>query len=412
MVSPPDLPPLGHQSAPQAKDEGVELSPECTNSTKKKSVEAGVSTESQAHPATAPDATPDDNTTSETPSDVYAEPPQFWKSCNLPEFLLKKLERAGISGPVAVQAELLKTLGKKRFNILVASESPADKRLGVCLSALCFAHDERKKRMKNRSWAFAKGPTVVVLCPTREHAFQTFNVLKALAHASPLKTAWAYGGHSMEPQIRQLRKRCDVLVATPGRLIEIAGCHSIAEVGLVVVNEAQTLLARTFHSQMEELWRQYLVDDNTLWAFTCNRATPALQARITSYLRDTNLITKHPSSAHNTPLAISVAESIAPHGPRKFRPFEILQHIITTLATPHSRALIFANSVAEVETLYAQLRGVAGLGLVVLLGTNTLRERDMFLRDSGRGATRAILTTDAFAEGLEFDAVRYVVQTR
>ncbi|KAK7535788.1 P-loop containing nucleoside triphosphate hydrolase protein [Phyllosticta citribraziliensis] len=406
MDSPPELLPLGHQSAPQAKDEGVELSPERAT---KKPVEAGVSSKSQAHPATTADATPDDSTTSETHSNVYSKPPQFWRRCNLPEFLLKNLERVGISGPAAVQAELLKTLGTKRFNILVASESPADKRFAVCLSALCFAQDERKKRMLKRSWSPAKGPAVVLLCPTREHAFQTFNVLKALAHRSPLNTAWAYGGTPMEPQIRQLRKHCDVLVATPGRLIEIVGRYTIAEVGLVVVNESQTLLSHTFHGQMEELWRQDIVDDNTLWAFTCNRTTAALQARITSYLRDNNLVIKHPHPAHNNPLAISVSESIVPHEPRKIRAFEIVQHIITTLARPHARALILANSVAEVEMLYPKLRCVAGL--VVLLGTYSARERDMFLRASGRGATRAILTTDAFAEGLEFDGVRYVVQT-
>ncbi|KAK7555019.1 P-loop containing nucleoside triphosphate hydrolase protein [Phyllosticta citricarpa] len=287
-------------------------------------------------------------------------------------------------------------LERKKFNVLVASESPLDKKIGFCLSAIAFAFSEYHKQVEQGSGAIAprpavQGPAVVVLAPTRENALQTFDVLKALAHLGPVRTTLAIGGHPMGLQIGQLSKGCDA--------------------GLLIVDESQRLLADPSRSGMDTLRARGIVDAKTIFTFTSNFHTEKLQKRVTNFLKNDirSLITKHPRS--HAPRAISRGETIVQRAPREIHHFQIIRHILNTYNGAADRFIIFAKSTTEVETLYAQLRRVPGLGLVVLLGAYSQTERDMFLQDAERAEARVILTTDAFAAGLLVDGVRFVVQT-
>ncbi|KAK7511366.1 P-loop containing nucleoside triphosphate hydrolase protein, partial [Phyllosticta citriasiana] len=286
---------------------------------------------------------------------------------------------------------------KKKFNVLVASESPLDKKIGVCLSAITFAFSQYHKQVEQGSGAIAprpafQGPAVVILAPTRDNALQTFDVLKALAHSGPVRTTLAIGGHPVGPQIGQLRKGCDVLVATLGRLVDIVGRCPMTQAGLLIVEEAQRLPADPSRSGMDAL-----------------RARDHLRTHM--HLPHREVAEEgHQLPEGRQPIPHHQAPAVT-RAPRKIHHFQIIRHILNTYNGAADRFIIFANSTTEVETLYNQLRRMPGLGLVVLLGTYSQTERDKFLQDAERAEARVILTTDAFAAGLVFDGVRFVVQT-
>ncbi|KAK7555024.1 hypothetical protein IWX92DRAFT_442575 [Phyllosticta citricarpa] len=131
-------------------------------------------------------------------------------------------------------------------------------------------------------------PAAVVTCPGHAHAGHTFEVLSSLTKMGPVRTALVTGGTSTRTQLAQLRRGCDVLVATPGRLLDLLYSHTFPAVRaeLLIMDAAFTMLSETFDQQMDLLWKHKIIDDNTMFVFVANRHSVKLEERVSSFLLD------------------------------------------------------------------------------------------------------------------------------
>ncbi|MEM4272388.1 MAG: DEAD/DEAH box helicase [Candidatus Bilamarchaeaceae archaeon] len=171
---------------------------------------------------------------------------------SLSEKTLKSLERMGYAKPTEVQERVipLMLMGE---NLIVRSKTGTGKTaaFGIGLIERLVAEPGKK---------------ALVLAPTRELALQIYKEVGAIAKEHPIYLAVVYGGAGMEPQVQALRKRPEIIIATPGRLLDHAerGTVNLSEYGIVVLDEADRMLDMGFKDEMDRVMRQIPEERNVL----------------------------------------------------------------------------------------------------------------------------------------------------
>lgn len=115
------------------------------------------------------------------------------------------------------------------------------------------------------------GPIALILCPTRELAIQCQTVAAEFGKASRIRSTCIYGGASKGPQIRDLERGCEIVVATPGRLIDLLEMRklTLSRVTYMVLDEADRMLDMGFEPQIRKIFDQIRPDRQVLmWSAT------------------------------------------------------------------------------------------------------------------------------------------------
>ena len=115
------------------------------------------------------------------------------------------------------------------------------------------------------------GPIALVLAPTRELAMQIYEEFKPFGQASRLQATCIYGGAEKYPQKKDLRSGCELVIATPGRLIDFldSGDTNLKRVSYLVIDEADRMLDMGFIPQIEKIVQHIRKDRQTLmWSAT------------------------------------------------------------------------------------------------------------------------------------------------
>jgi ATP-dependent RNA helicase DDX46/PRP5 len=136
-----------------------------------------------------------------------------WYQCGLSEKIISVLEKKGYKNPFPIQSQAVPTIMSGRDMIGIA-ETGSGKTLAFVLPMLRHVLDQRP--LKD-----GEGPISLVFAPTRELATQIFSVLKSFCKFLNLKISCVYGGSGIGPQISELKRGAEIVVCTPGRMIEI-----------------------------------------------------------------------------------------------------------------------------------------------------------------------------------------------
>jgi superfamily II DNA/RNA helicase len=243
---------------------------------------------------------------------------------------------------------------------------------------------------------------VLILVPTRELAAQVGEAVRRYGRylSPPLKTLVVYGGVSINPQLMALGGGADVLVATPGRLLDIVDHNavSLAAVTAVVLDEADRLLALGFAAELARLVallpaaRQSLLFSATF--------PPEVEALARGLLRD--------------PLRVALASEPATAPDIRQRAFEVdaprrtqlLRNLVELEGWP--RVLVFVATKYATEHVADKLRR-AGLAADALHGELSQGGRTAALADFKAGKTRILVATDVAARGLDIAGLPAVV---
>src|SRR6266511_175461 len=171
------------------------------------------------------------------------EEPSTFSALGVSSDLVAVLEDAGISEPFPVQRLCIPDALAGR-DVCGKAKTGSGKTLAFGLPLV-----ERVAK------AQPKRPTGLVLVPTRELAIQVANVIRPLAAERKLRMSTVYGGSPMAKQINQLRGGAEIVVATPGRLIDLVdrGSVELTDVSLIVVDEADRMADMGFLPQVEWL---------------------------------------------------------------------------------------------------------------------------------------------------------------
>jgi len=241
-------------------------------------------------------------------------------------------------------------------------------------------------------------PRALVLVPTRELAVQVSEVLDPLAEAAGLRTVAVYGGADIERQVKKLRRGVDVVIATPGRLIDLGdrGELSVADIETLVLDEADRMADMGFMPQVEWVLRRLERDHQTLlFSATLDGAVDRLVSR---YLTDP---VRHEVASANTTVDAMEHRFLAVHQMDRVK-------VAAAICRHNQKTLLFVRTKRGADRLVEQLHK-EGIRAAAIHGDLRQVNRERTLKDFSEGKLPALVATDVAARGLDIDAVDVVI---
>ncbi len=261
---------------------------------------------------------------------------------------------------------------------------------------------ERLERLQRPAW---RRTHALVLVPTRELAAQVGETLRTLSRGfrDPVKVAVLFGGVSVNPQMLGLRGGADVVVATPGRLLDLVARNAVKldDVEILVLDEADRLLDEGFADELARL-RALLPPRRLGLCFSATFA-PAVQALAAEWLHAPHTLDlATPATGAGTAPAIA-QRAIEVDAPRRTA---LLRHLVQQHGWP--RVLVFVATRYASEHVADKLRR-QGLAAAAFHGELSQGARTRALTDFARGGLRVLLATDMAARGLHIPELPVVV---
>ncbi|MFL6649667.1 MAG: DEAD/DEAH box helicase [Sulfurifustaceae bacterium] len=243
-------------------------------------------------------------------------------------------------------------------------------------------------------------PRALVLVPTRELAAQVADSVRTYGRHLRLRCAQIFGGVNIAPQVRELRSGVDIIVATPGRLLDHLERRSVdlSEVEVLVLDEADRMLDMGFLPAIERIVKQLPRTRQTLlFSATFAEAIRALAQR---FLRSPTTIDIARRNA--------VAEAVSHQAYRvdHARKRELLTHLFEERSW--QQVLVFTRTKHGAERLAKQLHK-AGIDASAIHGDKNQNQRMRALAAFKRMEVRALVATDVAARGLDIDELPHVV---
>ena len=309
-----------------------------------------------------------------------------FRSLGLRAEIVDALAAQGIDEPFAIQAATIEDALAGR-DVCGKAKTGSGKTLAFGLPMLQTVAEARPGH-----------PRALVLVPTRELAKQVVDVLSPLGKEIGVKVAAFYGGTSMERQIRNLRRKIEIAVATPGRLIDLLerGEIDLDDVDILVVDEADRMADMGFLPQVEWVMRKVSSERQTLlFSATLDREVDVLVRR---YMTDP--VTHEVVSDTQT-----VDEML--HRFLKVHELDRVK-VLAAIAGGVQRTMVFVRTKRGADKLVSQLKR-EGVHAAAIHGDLRQSAREKALRDFREDEHGVLVATDVAARGIHVDDVNVVV---
>lgn len=318
-----------------------------------------------------------------------------FKMLNLTKPCLEAVADLGFSEPTPIQEQAI-PFGLKNEDILAAAQTGTGKTLAYLLpifdQMVSFWGSKRPK--KNR------GPYALILSPTRELAQQIAQCAQTIAKVTNFRVATVIGGKKYSSQINKLKQGCDILIATPGRLIDLLDQHALTlnAVHYLVLDEVDRMLDMGFWPPVYSIVKKTPVKRQTF--FFSATLTPVV-------LEKARLLQKNPQRieiSHCGDTADTVEEYVMPVMTAQ------KQSLLVALLDEKkpSRAIVFTHTKQEADTC-AHLLQKTGLKADSIHSDKTQAKRDRALKYFKNGNLEVLVATDVLARGIDVSDVEMVV---
>lgn len=262
------------------------------------------------------------------------------------------------------------------------------------------SHSKHKKAKYNRNGGHGRPPRALVLCPTRELAMQIYESFIAYGRNLHLRHSVVFGGVSQGKQVRELRAGVDVLIATPGRLLDLInqGHIDLSRVETLVLDEADRMLDMGFINDIRKVIDMMPDERQTLFF----SATVSKEIR-----RLADAILFEPTTIETAPES-STAELIAQRVytvERQNKPV-LLERLLVEADV--GRALVFTRTKHGADKLVKFLQH-SGLNAEAIHGNKTQNARTRTMRRFKTGSTQVLVATDIASRGIDVDEITHVV---
>jgi ATP-dependent RNA helicase RhlE len=257
--------------------------------------------------------------------------------------------------------------------------------------------------LRNLSFSDAKDPRVLIIVPTRELVVQVVEEVNKLIKYSNIRVAGLYGGTNVNTQKQLVYKGMDVLIATPGRLIDLTltGVLRLRSIQKFVIDEVDEMLNLGFRSQLISVMdllpakRQNLLFSATL--------TKDVEDLFIDYFKNPHKIEV---AAHGTPIEkITQQAYLVPNFYTKINLLEWLLKNDSEL----SRVLVFVNSKKIADRLYESMEKLFPENIGVIHSNKSQNARLNALKQFQEGTFRMLIATDIIARGLDITDVTHVI---
>ena len=315
-------------------------------------------------------------------------------SLGLSAELLRAISEKGYSEPTPVQTQAIPViLGGQ--DILAGAQTGTGKTAGFTLPLL-----QRLSQGPAHNGKAGRHPRALVLTPTRELAAQVGESVKTYSKYLALKSAVIFGGVSINPQIDQLRRGTDILVATPGRLLDHVGQKTLdlSGIEILVLDEADRMLDMGFIRDIRKI----------LALLPRQRQNLLFSATFSDEIKQLA------SDLLNAPVLIEVARRNAAaervtqvvHPVDKSRKRELLSYLISS--NNWHQVLVFTRTKHGANRLAEQL-DKDGISAAAIHGNKSQGARTRALADFKQNKVRVLVATDIAARGLDINQLPHVV---
>jgi len=310
---------------------------------------------------------------------------------NLNTPLLSALDDLGYSHPTTIQHKVFSVVMSGR-DVCGIAQTGTGKTFAYLLPCL-------------RQWKFSKdkNPQILIIVPTRELVAQIVDTVKKLSSYTSLIVVGVYGGANINTQKAEVEKGLDVLVATPGRLYDLAvnGAFKTKSIRHLVIDEVDEMLNLGFRTQLKNILdllperRQNLLFSATI--------TDEVEGLIATYFNDPVRVEAAPTG---TPLENII--QTAYHVPNFYTKVNLLELLLTT-DVDMTKVLVFVATKKLADELYEQMEekfpGTAG----IIHSNKEQNHRFNTVKQFKKGTYRFIIATDIVARGIDIAAVTHVI---
>ncbi len=254
------------------------------------------------------------------------------------------------------------------------------------------------ERLKNET--FQHDPRALVLAPTRELAIQVQEFLENYGRNTKLRSTVIVGGMPMSPQIKAIKKGCDVVIATPGRLLDLHHQRvlQLSSVKILILDEADRMLDMGFIPDVRHIMRLLARERQTL-LFSAT-LPPEILRLANDFMRDPVRVEVAPSS---TPVE-KVRQVIHPVDPGSKN--DLLVHLLK--GETMEQVLVFTRTKRNAEKL-GTLIEQAGMVVEVIHGDKHQKARIAALDAFKERRSNILIATDVASRGLDIEAISHVI---
>jgi len=326
--------------------------------------------------------------------DSYATNKTFAELGVLPE-LVAVLSEQGISTAFPIQALTISDALAGR-DVCGKAKTGSGKTLGFGLPMLQRISAGETYKAKEGGPARPRG---LVLLPTRELCVQVYEVLKPLGAALGLHVNAVYGGADIERQVKSLRRGCDVIIATPGRLIDLGdrGEVNVEDLDVLVLDEADRMADMGFMPQVEWVLRRIAERPHQTLLFSAT-LDGAIDRLVKRYLSDPVF---HEVASDTQTVSLMVHHFLNVHQMDRIK-------VAATICSSFGKTLIFCRTKRGADRLVEQLQK-EGVDAAAIHGDLRQSQREKALADFSGDRLAVLVATDVAARGLHIDAVDCVI---
>jgi ATP-dependent RNA helicase DeaD len=313
----------------------------------------------------------------------------LFEELGLQENLLKAVGELGFTQPTPIQEKAIPVLLSGTKDLIGLAQTGTGKTAAFGLPLLQLIEAEKKY------------PQALIVCPTRELCLQIVNEIELFKkHVRGVNVVAVYGGSSITMQIRDIRRGVQIVVATPGRLIDLIERKAInlEEIKYVVLDEADEMLNMGFQDDIEFILQNTPRRDST-WLFSATMP-PEIRNVSKRYMKDPFEITVGKKNTANKNIDHQFYVTQAQHR------YETLKRLIDF--NPGIYGIIFTRTKAEAQEISEKLTR-EGYDIDALHGDLSQQQRNKVMDEFRDKTLQLLIATDVAARGIDVQGITHVI---
>ena len=316
-----------------------------------------------------------------------------FETLGLAPALLRALAEQGYTDPTPIQAAAIPAALEGK-DLLAGAQTGTGKTAAFSLPLLDRLY------VSNRKQAQPKAPRALVLTPTRELAAQVHDSVRGYGKHLGVRATTVFGGVGMQPQVDALRRGVEIVIATPGRLIDHIERRSVnlSNIEVLILDEADRMLDMGFLPAIKRILGALPRQNRVTWLFSATFA-PEIKALASQFMREPLEI----QVAKPNSVAATVTHRVHPVDNAKKR--DLLLHLLHNDAR---QTLVFGRTKHGADKL-AQVLEKSGLRAAAIHGNKSQAQRTRALKDFKSGKIAVLVATDIAARGLDIDQLPMVI---
>ena len=329
------------------------------------------------------------------------KPVQKWSQCGLGAQSLEVIQKLGYERPTSIQTQAVPSIMSGR-DVIGVAKTGSGKTIAFLLPMFRHIKDQRPIDSLD-------GPVGLVMTPTRELATQIHKECKPFLKALNLRAVCAYGGAPIKDQIADLKRGAEIIVCTPGRMIDLLAANSgrvtnLRRVTYLVLDEADRMFDMGFEPQVMKIMANIRPDRQTiLFSATFPRQMESLARKV--LVKPVEIVVGGRSVV--APEITQIVE-VRTEGTKFIRLLELLGKLYEEEKNEDDRALIFVDRQESADGLLKDLMR-KGYPCMSIHGGKDQIDRDSTIDDFKAGIVPILIATSVAARGLDVKQLKLVV---